>query len=239
VFAWRQDDGAARLAVTDRAGGVSTGPYASLNLATHVGDDPAAVRRNRALLADAVGVGPDRLLFAEQVHGSDVLEVTAPWPGEPPRADALVTREPGLALGVLVADCTPVLLADPAAGVVGVAHAGRRGLVSGVAVRLVEAMRDLGATSVTAWVGPSICPRCYEVPADLRAEVAAGAPAAYAVDVAGRPALDVGAGVAEQLRPLCARVDWRHGCSRADADLYSYRGEQVTGRYAGLAWLAG
>jgi polyphenol oxidase len=238
LLTWRHDvSPAAAVGLTGRAGGVSTGPYASLNLAGHVGDDPAAVVENRRRAALAVGVAPDRLVFATQVHGADVVEVTADRPAVPPQADALVTRERGTALGMLVADCTPVMLVAPDEGVVGVAHAGRRGMAAGVAARTVGAMRDLGADRVLAWVGPSICPRCYEVPDLLRAEVAAVAPASFAVSAQGTPALDVAAGVAEQLAAVCDGVTWLHGCSRADPGLYSYRRDPTTGRYAGLAWL--
>src|SRR3954451_6850243 len=172
-----EDLGGARFAVTDRWGGVSAAPYDELDLAVHVGDDPAAVGTNRARLAAALGV--ERIAWMDQVHGRDVAGVGAD--SGLPTADALVTRERGVALAVLVADCTPVLAADPAAGVVGVAHAGRKGLALGVAAGRVEAMRELGATSFTATVGPSICAGCYPVPLAVREEVAAVAPAARSV----------------------------------------------------------
>jgi polyphenol oxidase len=232
-----EDERAVRFAVTDRTGGTSAQPYASLNLGGAVGDDPQAVAGNRARVAAAIGLAPDRLLFARQVHGAGVLRVDGPWAGsQPPEADALVTREPGLALAVLVADCTPVLLADPRAGVVGVAHAGRRGLVAGVVPALVAALRELGAETILARVGPSICGRCYEVPVAMRAEVAAVAPEACAVSRHGNPALDVAAGVVAQLAPHCWDLEWLDGCSVESADLYSYRRDRVTGRYAGIAW---
>ena len=120
-------------------------------------------------------------------------------PGRPPRVDALVTTVPNLALAALVADCTPVLLADPQAGVVGAVHAGRPGMVAGVVPRAVEAMRDLGARTLSAVVGPSICARCYEVPLAMREDVAAVVPESRAVSWTGTPALDVAAGVVAQL----------------------------------------
>lgn len=228
-----------RFAVTDRTGGTSAAPYSSLNLGGAVGDDPQAVAGNRARVAAALGLAPERLLFARQVHGAGVVRADGPWVGpEPPEADALVTREPGLALAVLVADCTPVLLADPDAGVVGVAHAGRRGLVAGVVPALVAVLRELGARRILGRVGPSICGRCYEVPAPLQREVTAAVPTARAVSRRGTPALDVAAGVMDQLAAHCRDLAWLDGCSRECPDLYSYRRDRVTGRYAGLAWLA-
>ena len=229
-------DGAG-VAFTSREGGVSAPPYDSLNLGDHVGDDPAAVLENRRRVAAAVGARD--LVVASQVHGTDVVEVTGDWPGAPPEADALVTRVPGLALGVLVADCTPVLLAAPAEGVVGVAHAGRKGMAAGVVHALVEAMRDLGARALVGRVGPSICPRCYEVPAALREQVAADVPVARSVTRSGTPSLDVAGGVLEQLAPYCADLRQLPGCTAERPDLFSYRRDGVTGRSAGLVWLTG
>ena len=225
----------AALAFTGRGGGVSRPPYDALNLGAHVGDDPAAVAQNRRQVAEAAGV--DALVVAEQVHGREVVEVTGPWPAEPPEADGLVTRVRGLALGVLVADCVPVLLADPAAGVVGVAHAGRKGMADGVVPAVVEAMRALGARRLVARLGPSVCPRCYEVPADLRDDVAAAVPVARSVTRLGTPALDVAGGVLEQLAPHCADLRQLPGCTAEDPALFSYRRDGTTGRAAGLVWL--
>ena len=223
-----------RFAVSDRAGGVSAAPYASLNLALHVGDDPAAVAENRARLTAALGV--DRIAWMDQVHGSNVAVVDASE--SCPSADALVTRERGVALAVLVADCTPVLAADPAAGVAGVAHAGRKGLAGGVVPALLRAMRDLGATEIVARVGPSVCPRCYPVPLALREEVAAVVPEARSVARDGQPSIDVAGGVVAQLAAEGVRVDWLPGCSAEDPALFSYRRDAgTTGRYAGLVWL--
>lgn len=240
MLAWQERlPGGIRMAVTDRRGGTSTGPYAGLDLAGHVGDDPATVSANRRLLLGALGLGPDRLVVAEQVHGCTVVEVTGPWPGPAPEADALVTRQAGLVLGVLVADCVPVLLAAPAEGVVGVAHAGRRGMVEGVVPGLVEAVRDLGGGVLEARVGPSVCGRCYEVPGEMREQVAATAPVARAVTRRGTPALDVAAAVVEQLTTAGASVQWLDGCTVERPDLYSYRRDGTTGRFAGLAWREG
>lgn len=225
-------------ALTGRAGGYSTGPFAGLNLGQGLGDDPRAVRRNRDRVAAAAGVGTGRLLFARQVHGTGVAVVTGPWAGAPAEADALVTRTPGLVLGVLVADCVPVLLHAPDEGVVAVAHAGRRGMVDGIVPATVAAMRALGATTLLATLGPSICARCYEVPAALRAQVAARQPVAASVTWRATPSVDVAAGVLEQLAPVCREVEQVPGCTFERHDLFSYRRERTTGRFAALVWLA-
>ena len=132
VLRYEEDLAGARFALTDRLGGVSAEPYAEFNLARHVGDDAEAVEENRRRLARRIGLPADRVVFMNQVHGSDVVVLDHPDPARPPEADGLVTRTADLALAVLVADCVPVLLADARAGVVGVAHAGRRGLHAGI-----------------------------------------------------------------------------------------------------------
>lgn len=169
-----------------RRGGVSRGPYASLNCSVSSADDPAHVATNRAAVAAQLGAG--HLVGASQVHGIDVVTVTTPWAaGQGPRADALVTAWPGVALGVVTADCTPVLLADAEAGVVGAVHAGWRGAVGGVLEATVAAMRALGATRITAAIGPSIRQKSYEVRADLRDAVLARDPADARFFAEGRP----------------------------------------------------
>ncbi|WP_323101551.1 peptidoglycan editing factor PgeF [Intrasporangium sp. YIM S08009] len=244
MFFWRSDPhddptpGAARggldLAFTGRSAGEGRAPYAGLNLGGHVGDDPAVVEANRMALAREVGVPRGQLLFMNQVHGTDVVEVSGPWSGEPPEADGIVTRATGLALAVLVADCVPLLLHDAEAGVVGAVHAGRPGMVAGIVPRAVAAMRDLGASRVRATVGPSVCGRCYEVPADMARAAAGVTPAAAARSWQGTPAVDVAAGVVEQLADAGVEVEWVAGCTREDADLYSYRRDGTTGRFAGV-----
>jgi YfiH family protein len=185
-------------------------------------------------LADALGVP---VAWAHQVHGDDVVTVEHA-DGSAPEADGLVTTQRGLALMVRVADCVPVVLADQAAGVVGVAHAGRRGVELDVVTRTVERMRELGASDLRAWVGPHICGRCYEVPATMRDEVAARVPATYAETSSGTPALDLGAGVAAQLAAAGVPATVVPGCTREDAALHSYRRDgEAAGRFAGLVWL--
>jgi polyphenol oxidase len=153
-----------------REGGVSEGVYASLNAGVGSADDPAKVAENRARMAKAVGVTPERLLTAYQVHSPDVVVAEKPWPADArPRADAIVTRVPGLAIGVSTADCGPVLFADPQARVIGAAHAGWRGALSGVLEAAIAAMERLGAerSRLVAAIGPMISQRNYEVGNEL------------------------------------------------------------------------
>ncbi len=161
-----------------RIGGVSEGRFASLNCSVTSGDDPAALAENRRRVAAAIGVAPDRLLGVTQVHGVAVATVTEPWPaGQGPRADALVTDRPGIGLGIITADCAPVLLADPAAGVIGAAHAGWRGAAAGTLEAVLAAMAGLGAAPerVVAIVGPCIGQASYEVGPEVRDAVRASA----------------------------------------------------------------
>jgi polyphenol oxidase len=238
VFYERGDAGPVRWAFTDREGGTSAPPFGTLNLGGHVGDDSASVAANRAIVAKSIGVQGNRLLFMQQCHGRDVVQVDGPWGAAgPPPADGVVTAQPGLALAVLVADCTPVLLADPDKGVIGAVHAGRPGMTLGIIDVAVARMRDLGATRLQAVVGPSVCGRCYEVPAAMRADAAAVAPEAAAVSWVGTPAIDVAAGVVAQLAAAGVDVHWVPGCAREDSRLFSYRRDGRTGRFAGVVVL--
>lgn len=149
-----------------RQGGVSQGYYASLNCGLGSRDDPALVRENRARALAALGAHNAPLLTPYQVHSPRALVVRGPWPeGKPPDADALATDVAGLAIGVLAADCMPMLLADPEAGVIGAAHAGWKGALGGVLEAVVDAMAGLGAkpSRVIAVLGPAIGPESYEV----------------------------------------------------------------------------
>ncbi len=166
----------ARHGFFTRRGGVSQGPYDSLNCALAGQDSRAAVLENRARAARVLGADPARLVGLTQVHGIAVVRVEAPWlPGQGPRADAAVTDRAGIAIGIVTADCAPVLFADAAAGVVGAAHAGWRGAVAGVLEATIAAMEALGARRerITAAVGPCIGQASYEVAADLRDAVLA------------------------------------------------------------------
>ncbi|MFJ8001704.1 peptidoglycan editing factor PgeF [Streptomyces sp. NPDC096310] len=232
----------AHFAFTDRWGGVSAAPFGELNLGGAVGDDSAAVRANRDLAAKSLEIDPARVVWMNQVHGRDVAVTEGPWTdGEIPAVDAVVTVRRGLALAVLTADCVPVLLADPVAGVAAAAHAGRPGLVAGVVPAAVEAMVSLGAepARITARTGPAVCGRCYEVPAAMRDEVAAVVPEAAAETGWGTPSVDVVGGVHAQLASLGVRDRRRSEiCTRESDDHYSYRRDRVTGRLAGYVWLA-
>ncbi|MFD8376674.1 peptidoglycan editing factor PgeF [Streptomyces sp. NPDC059688] len=237
----RESVSGAHFAFTDRWGGVSAAPYEELNLGGAVGDTPEAVRGNRELAAKSLGLDAGRVVWMNQVHGADVAVVDEPWGERPvPEVDAIVTVRRGLALAVLTADCVPVLLADPVAGVVAAAHAGRPGMTKGVVPAAVRAMTTLGAEPerIVARTGPAVCGRCYEVPEQMRAEVAAVEPAAHAVTGWGTPAVDVSAGVHAQLDRLgvCDRAQ-SPVCTLESDDHFSYRRDRTTGRLAGYVWL--
>jgi polyphenol oxidase len=228
----------ARALFTTRAGGVSTGPFAELNLGGSVGDDPAAVRENRACLRATIGVEGIQLAWMRQVHGAQVARVTQT--DDSPEADAIFTDVPGIALGVLVADCAPVLVADPGAGLIGAAHAGRPGLAAGVLPALVKAMVGAGAapTRMHALIGPVVCGGCYEVPAKMRDEVDAAAPGSACRTRKGTPGIDIRAGLHKQLADAgLSLVSDDRRCPAESADLYSYRRDGSTGRFAGVVWL--
>jgi YfiH family protein len=291
-------------AFTSRPGGVSGSPFDSLNLGDRVGDDPAAVARNRQLAAQACGRPGGRMAWMRQVHGADVayagagqpsaagsapargrsaagpgpaagaspapgprLDVAAPSldaapaldaaprldaapaldaaPGldasPAPSVDALFTGDPALALGVLVADCAPVLIADPQARIIGAAHAGREGMAAAVVLALVRAMTGAGAdpARMQAVIGPAICGGCYEVPEQLRARIADAVPAAGCVTRKGSPGIDIRSGVAAQLAGAGVRAVRRDPrCTAETPALFSYRRDGQTGRFAGLVWLA-
>ncbi|MEW2420294.1 peptidoglycan editing factor PgeF [Streptomyces nigra] len=231
----------AHFAFTDRWGGVSAAPYEELNLGGAVGDDPRAVGANRERAATSLGLDPGDVVWMNQVHGTDVAVVDGPWGDAPvPEVDAIVTTRRGLALAVLTADCVPVLLADPVAGIAAAAHAGRPGMIAGVVPAAVEAMTRLGAdpARIVARTGPTVCGRCYEVPEKMRADVAAVEPAAHAETSWGTPAVDVAAGVHAQLTRLGVRDRERSPvCTRESPDHFSYRRDRTTGRLAGYVWL--
>jgi YfiH family protein len=228
---------------TDRNGGHSEPPYSSLNLGAGVGDDPAAVAANREVAVAGCAASRPGIAWMRQVHGREVRYACEQWPEREPEAcDAVYTDVRGQVLGVLVADCVPVLLADPDARLVGAAHAGREGMVAGVVPALVAAMAGAGARPerMRAVIGPAICGGCYEVPAELRDRVSAEVPEANCATSAGTPGLDIAAGVRAQLRAVgVTTVEHDLRCTRESAELYSYRRDGVTGRFAGLVWIAG
>ncbi|WP_249043238.1 polyphenol oxidase family protein [Georgenia thermotolerans] len=238
----------ARGGFTARAGGVSGGPFAGetgggLNLGLHVGDDPAAVLANRERVAAALGAPVG---WMDQVHGAVVRVLDgAPDPRTEGECDGLVARAGTagpVAAGVLVADCVPVLLAAADGSAVAAVHVGRQGLVRGVLPAALDRLAELGvpAAALHAAVGPSICGRCYEVPAALREDVAAQVPGTATTTAWGTPALDLPAGVLGQLAARgVTRVHHLAACTREDERFYSYRraGEReagTTGRFAGV-----
>jgi len=167
----RDESGGIRHGFFTREGGVSQGLYASLNCGLGSADAREAVKENRARVAARLGGAPERLLTVHQVHSPVALIVDEPWPSAPPKADAIVTRTPGLAVGALSADCAPLLFADAEAKVVAAAHAGWRGAIGGVIEATLVAMESIGARreNIRAAVGPTIGQDAYEVGAEFRA----------------------------------------------------------------------
>ncbi|MBK8460343.1 MAG: polyphenol oxidase family protein [Micropruina sp.] len=233
MFHYRNDPGAdgVGVAFSDAIG--SGGEPLSLGGQHGAGGRPAGI----TILERALQV---RLAVVRQVHGDRVLAINHDNVDTAAEieADAMVTTAQSIALTIRVADCVPVLLADSAAGVIGAAHAGRRGLATGVLSRTVEAMRSIGAVSIRGWIGPHICGSCYEVPEAMAEEIGALVPGARSTTSWGTPALDLGAGVDRQLRDLgvgSLRVD---GCTRTTGSLHSYRRDGTrAGRQAGCIWL--
>jgi polyphenol oxidase len=230
-----------RRVSTTRAGGVSSPPFDTFNLGDHVGDDPAAVAANRARLAAAIGLGPDRVVWMNQVHGDRIEVVDGPRNSALDDTDGLVTRTPRLALAVVTADCVPVLLADARAGVVGAVHAGRVGARDGVVARAVEAMVNLGAhePDISVLLGPAVSGRNYEVPAAMADEVEAALPGSRTTTSTGTPGLDLRAGIACQLKALgVSAIDIDPRCTVEDVTLFSHRRRAPTGRLASVVWMA-
>jgi YfiH family protein len=190
------------------------------------------------LVERACGVRFARL---HQAHGDDVLTVDEPGPaplGDVPTGDGLVTTTRGVGLMIRVADCVPVLLADPDAGVIGAVHAGRAGVALDIVTRAVERMRAVGAGPLVSWIGPHVCGGCYEVPEQMRADVASRVPAAFASTTWGTPSLDLAAGVRSQLQAAGVEVSAAGGCTLEDAGLHSHRRDgAAAGRLAGLVWM--
>ena len=215
---------------TNRTGGVSTGAFSSLNLALHVGDDPARVLENRRILGQEVGEHQ----YMEQVHGNRVVIIEA-VSDEHPTADALVTGIPGVALAVMVADCIPLLLTSKVA--VAAVHVGRKGLMNSVALGAIAAMREIGATQISAVIGPSICGRCYEVSQEIFDEVTAVHPAAAVTTPKGTPSLDLPAALEKVLLAEGVSISFDRGCTVEDQTFFSYRRDGATGRQAGIVWL--
>ncbi|HWD59272.1 MAG TPA: peptidoglycan editing factor PgeF [Stellaceae bacterium] len=232
------DCGGVRHGFFTREGGVSGGVYASLNCGFGSGDDPEKIARNRTIAADALGLADDRLVTCHQIHSATVLTVAAPWRREDsPRADGMATDRPGIALGVLAADCAPVLFADPEAGVIGAAHGGWRGALGGVMEATVAAMTTLGAapSRIRAGIGPCIAQASYEVGPEFPGRFAETDPAsgAFFVPAArdGHFRFDLPGYIAHRLGRLglAAIADAARDTVADPARFFSYRRSCLTG----------
>ncbi|WP_314326385.1 polyphenol oxidase family protein [Paenarthrobacter ilicis] len=212
------------------------------NLALHVGDDPRAVAERRDHLDRTAGLGGRSFQYMNQVHGNAVEFIASYGPG--PTVDAMVsaaTHGQGAPqpLAVMVADCVPIVFVGADTDgqpITGVAHAGRPGVASRIVPATVAALRGRGALDIKAWLGPSICGSCYEVPEQLRDDVAAVVPAARSTTSWGTASLDLPAGVRSQLAELEVPVLYSGECTLENKDLFSYRRDPRTGRFAGLVW---
>lgn len=231
-----------RYGCTTRHGGVSQGPWATLNVGMHVGDEPAAVEENRRRLS--VGL-PGEPCWLEQVHGTEVVQTGKRGLSHPPKADAAVTVEPGVVLAIMTADCLPVVLADLDGRALGVAHAGWRGLAAGVLESTLAELKVLmpKARGWRAWIGPSISQKNFEVGDEVRQVFMDADPAASAYFVAGATAhkwqADLsGLAVYRLATAGVYDVETSGLCSyECDKLFHSYRRSPVCGRMATLAWL--
>ena len=216
---------------TDRTGGLSTGAFLSRNVATHVGDDHATVLINRSRLESDLAMP---IQFMEQVHGNAIATIDGQIVS-PPTADALITRNTGIALAVMVADCIPLLLAS--SQTVAAVHVGRKGLMNEVALTAIQEMRSFDSTEISAVVGPSICGQCYEVSQDVYDDVTKSFPLAASKTRDGGFALDLSRALIDQLQSTGVKVVDEGRCTVEDKNLYSYRRDGVTGRQVGVVWL--
>jgi hypothetical protein len=231
-----------RAAITTRSGGVSGAPWDSLNLAGHVGDDPACVAENRRRLRAALRL-PAEPFWLHQVHGCDVAEAVADAAGGACAADAAVADRPGVVCAVLTADCLPVLFCSRRCDWVAAAHAGWRGLAAGV-LEAAVARAPVPAADVRAWLGPAIGPDAFEVGPEVRAAFLAddpGAEGCFRPSPAGRWLADL-YGLARRRLARCG-VGWVGGgglCTFTDRErFFSFRRDGATGRMASVIWLDG
>ena len=208
---------------TDRRGGSSLGVYESLNLALHVGDDPAIVASNRAQIGSAQ--------FMIQVHGDEIVIVDSVT-SEVPTCDGLITTKPAISLAVMVADCIPLLLVSKEA--VGAIHVGRAGLVNRIALKAIHTMRSLGSIDIHAILGPSICGACYEVPFEMQQDVMQEHPRAFATTRKGTPGLDLPKALIADLVSAGVSYEASTSCTYEDEMYFSHRRQNPTGRFAGV-----
>lgn len=221
----------ALLGFTTREPGVSPAPYSGANLGYHVGDYPDCVAANRAALEELTGpIG-----WMNQVHGATIGQAD---PGHTPEADALIVR-PGCAGAVMVADCVPLILVADDARLGAVVHVGRAGLLAGIAPKVLDEFAAEGyeRPRVHAIIGPAICGRCYEVPADMAREAERLVPGSSSVTSWGTPSIDVPAGLVGQLDGL-ASIETSRECTYESETYFSYRRNNQTGRFAGVLALS-
>jgi YfiH family protein len=218
---------------------VSEGAYGiegqGLNLATHVGDDPERVSRNRQVARDIFEL--PQVSYMNQVHSNSVAVITFANQHEICTVDALVTRERGIALAVLTADCVPLMMHDAERGVIAAVHVGRRGLVNGVVNKTVLTMQSLGAIEIRSRMGPAICGDCYEVPLEMQREIEVIAPNSSSITDSGTPGVDIRDGVTWQLQQLGIDSVVDPICTKRSDLHYSYRRDGLTGRTAGFIHL--
>lgn len=212
------------------------------NLALHVRDDRDAVLLRRRDLERELGFSAAEFTYMNQVHSADVITLAASSDAnEIHTGDALLSSDATAPLAVMVADCVPVVFAGATnSGVISaVAHAGRRGLLDGILSKTVAAMRENGAQSIEAWIGPAICGSCYEVPAHMAEESEALRPGIRSETRWGSPGLDLPRAACEELNDLNVTVTNSERCTLEDEQYFSYRRDPSTGRLAGLIWLDG
>ena len=223
-----------RSLFTSREGGVSSAPYESFNLATHVGDEPIKVIENREILAQRFGMGLEDIFFMNQVHGRDVAVIDEnSQSSELPTVDALFTTRKGVALVVLIADCIPLLLHSERA--VAAVHVGRQGLVKGVFQATLDLFKSRGITSseLRAELGPSICGQCYEVDGAMYDDVTKQIPATASQN----SCLNIEAGLVSLLEEKGIAWGSLGECTAHNNAYFSYRRDRVTGRQAGVITL--
>jgi YfiH family protein len=224
-----------RALITTRAGGVSSGKFASLNLSMRVGDDPHCVARNRAILRACLPAEP---AWVKQVHGTDVIDAAQAAPDA--EADGVVAQSPGPVCAVMTADCLPVLLSDRAGKSVGIAHAGWRGLAAGIVGNVVRAM-GVPPRDIIAYIGPGIGAHRYEVGEDVHKAFVDSDPAAaasFAPRQNGKYFADLYELARQRLAALgVAEVHGGEFCSASESRFFSYRRDRITGRMASLIWL--
>lgn len=227
-----------RAAITTRRGGVSQGPHASLNLGSHVEDDPEAVRRNRALLRAHLSLSAEPC-WLHQTHGTDLTEATQA--DQPPAADAAFSRTRGQICAILTADCLPILLCNQSGTAVLAIHAGWRGLLDGIITRCFEILNEDPADWM-AWIGPGISGAAYEVGPDLAARFTTREPrwSRYFLPIRDKMRADLPALAADQLTTAGITDITRYaGCTAGEPErFFSYRRDGLTGRFASLIWLS-